>query len=160
MSNSPSFHFLEKNFLFNSKTILVIAIILFTAAFYFYGTSNSLLNQAVDPFTSPNWDEVANRNIVKNSIPIILLDETFGGKCLVSAENFSLITSHQYFLKSNQLSNELKYDSNEKTLLISCDKLVGEKSALNVWYATEEAKKHPTKYEYFVTEWNVELNEK
>ena len=142
--------------LLNAKTILLISIIGLSASIYFYDSSNSLLGQVLDPFESPIWDEVANRNIVKNSIPIILLDETFGGQCKVSAENFELIISHQYFVKSNQLSNELKYDPLEKTLLVSCDKLVGEKSRLHVWYATEEAKKHPTKYEYFVTAWNIE----
>ena len=144
------------NNFFNSKTILIIAIVVSVAAFYFYDASNSLLGVVLDPFTAPNWDEVANRNIVKNSIPIILLDETFGGQCKVSVENFELIISHQYFVKSNQLVNELKYDPLEKTLLVSCDKLVGEKSRLHVWYATEEAKKHPTKYEYFVTAWDIE----
>ena len=141
------------NSLLDAKIILIIAIVVLGTAFYFYDTSNSLLGIVVEPFTAANWDEVENRNIVKNSIPIILLDETFGGQCKVSAENFSLITSHQYFINSNQLSDELKYDSNENTLLISCDKLTGEKSTLNVWYATEEATNHPTKYEYFVTEW-------
>ena len=141
------------NSLLDAKIILIIAIVVLGTAFYFYDTSNSLLGIVVEPFTAANWDEVENRNIVKNSIPIILLDETFGGQCKVSAENFSLITSHQYFINSNQLSSELKYDSNENTLLIPCDQLTGEKSTLNVWYATEEAKNHPTKYEYFVTEW-------
>ncbi len=141
------------NNFFNSKTILIIAIIGLSASFYFYDTSNSLLSIVLDPFTDPKWDEVLNRNIVKNSIPILLLDEMSGGQCKVLAENFDLITSHQYFINSNQLSNELKYDSNENTLFIACDKLTGEKSTLNVWYATEEAKNHPTKYEYFVTEW-------
>jgi len=137
--------------LLNPKIILIIAVIGLSASFYFYDTSNSLFGKVGESFSSPNWDEVENRNIVKNSIPIILLDETYGGQCLVSAENFELITSHHYFVNSNHLSNELKYDSNEKTILISCDKSTGEKSTLNVWYATEEAIKHPTKYEYFVT---------
>jgi len=31
--------------------------------------------------------------------------------------------------------------------------IVGEKSRLNVWYMLEESPNHPTKYEYFITEW-------
>lgn len=153
MSNLRSCHFFKMTSLLNAKTILIIGIIVLGAAFYFYDTSNSLLGLVLDPFTPPIWHEVENRNIVKNTIPILLIDEMFGGQCKVSAENFSLITSHQYFVNSNQLSSELKYDSNENTLLIPCDKLTGEKSTLNIWYATEEAKNHPTKYEYFVTAW-------
>ncbi len=122
-------------------------------SFFFFNSSDSLLSQTMEPFTPPNWDEVQNRNIIKNSIPIVLLEETTSEKCKVSAENFNLIISHSYFVKANQLVDELEYDPGEKTLFVLCDQLVGEKSTLNVWYATEEAKKHSTKYAYFVTEW-------
>jgi len=139
--------------LINPKIILIISIAGLLISFFFYDSSDSLLGQTMEPFTPPNWDEVQNKNIVKNSIPIVLLEETTSEKCKVSAENFDLIVSHSYFVKANQLVDELEYEPDEKTLLILCDQLVGEKSRLNVWYATEEAKKHSTKYTYFITEW-------
>lgn len=134
-----------------------MSIIGLIMSFVFFDSSNSLLSQTIEPFTSPNWDEVQNRDIIKNSIPIIFLEETTSGKCKVSAENFDLIISHSYFVKADQLVNELGYDPDEKTLFVLCNQLVGEKSTLNVWYATEESKKHSTKYTYFMTEWIEEV---
>ena len=108
----------------------------------------------LEQFSKVDWNEVKERNIVKNSIPIIFLEEKDGG-CIVNAENFDLIISHEFFERSADLERELSYDSDNETLLFSCDLLEGEKSRLHVWYALKESEKHATKYEYFITPWNV-----
>ncbi len=114
----------------------------------------SMFGVFLEQFSKVNWNEVKERNIVKNSIPIIFLEEK-GSSCIVNAENFDLIISHEYFERSADLERELNYDSESDTLLVSCDLLDGEKSRLHVWYALKESEKHPTKYEYFITPWNV-----
>ena len=131
--------------------ISMAALVIF--AFFYLQRSDSLLGSLLEQFSEPNWDEVAERNIVKNSIPIILLTE-LDGKCVMTAQKFDVIIEHAYFIRGNELARELNYDSIEKTLMIPCDLLEGEKSRLDVWYALEESPKHSKKYQYFITPWN------
>ena len=136
------------------QKIFVIAMgVLVIFVFLYVPQSNTLFGSFLESFSEPNWNEVSERNIVKNSMPIILLEEQ-GTKCLVNAEKFDVIIDHQYFVRGNELERELNYDRTDKTLLLSCDLLKGEKSRLNIWYATEEAKKHSKKYQYFITTWD------
>ena len=136
------------------KEILVFVIgipLLVLAYFYLDVADDSLFGDLTNPLLPVNWDEVAPRNIVKNSIPVELLEES-GNSCTVLAENFEMISSHQYFVRSQELIDKLQYDNQEKTLIIPCDELKDEISKLNVWYVVEESSKHPEKWEYFVTE--------
>ncbi len=136
------------------QKIFVIAMAgLVIFAFFYVPQSNSLFGSLIESFSGPNWEEVSERNIVKNSIPVILLEEQ-GIKCLVKAEKFDVIVDHQYFTRGNELERELNYDRANETLLVSCDLLKGEKSRLNIWYATEEAEKHAMKFQYFITTWD------
>lgn len=136
------------------QKIFVIAMAgLVIFAFFYVPQSNSLFGSLIESFSGPNWEEVSERNIVKNSIPVILLEEQ-GIKCLVKAEKFDVIVDHQYFTRGNELERELNYDRANETLLVSCDLLKGEKSRLNIWYATEEAEKHGMKFQYFITTWD------
>lgn len=134
------------------RIILPVIVVAIVAVFFLTNTSESILGLAVTGYTVPNWDEVRERDIVKNSIPIVKLEETLGG-CKVTAEKFQQIIDHAYFIRSADLVNQLNFDSENNTLIIPCDELKGEKSKLNVWYAKEEAPKHGEKYEYFVTPW-------
>ena len=145
------------NRIINPKTILIISIAALLITFFFYDSSDSLFDQTIEPYMPPNWDELSTKDIVKNSIPIVLLEETTGGKCKVSAEYFKDIIGHIYFVKGNQLADELGYQPDEETLFVLCDQLVGEKSRLHVWYVTEEAQKHSTKYTSFITEWDEDI---
>jgi len=72
---------------------------------------------------------------------------------MVNAEKFDHIIDHQYFKRSQDIANELQYDKENKTIVISCDKIPEDtaSSTLHVWYATTEALYHSEKYEYFVT---------
>ncbi len=136
--------------------ISMAALVIF--AFFYLQRSDSLLGSLLEQFSEPNWDEVVERNIVKNSIPIVILEE-LNGKCMVTGQKFDVIFEHPYFMRGDDLARELNYDSDEKTLMIPCDLLEGEKSRLNVWYALEESSKHSKKYQYFVTPWNETLSE-
>ena len=128
--------------------IVVILVLIFAPI------EKSMFFVFLEQFSKVDWNEVKERNIVKNSIPIIFLEEK-GSSCIVNADNFDLIISHEYFERSADLERELNYDSESATLLVSCDLLDGEKSRLHVWYALKESEKHATKYEYFITPWNV-----
>jgi len=141
----------QKIFAIAMAALVIIAII-------YFQSSNSLLGSWLEQFTEPNWQEVSERNIVKNSIPVVLLEEQ-DGKCKMTAQKFEIIIEHPYFIRGNDLAQELNYDKEGKTLMLPCDLLEGEKSRLNVWYALEESPKHSKKYQYFVTPWNETLSE-
>ena len=133
--------------------LIAIGIVIILVLIYM-PIEKSMFGVFLEQFSKVNWNEVKERSIVKNSIPIIFLEEK-GSSCIVNADNFDLIISHEYFVRSADLERELNYDSENYTLLVSCDLLDGEKSRLIVWYALKESEKHATKYEYFITPWNV-----
>jgi len=133
--------------------LIAIGIVIILVLIYM-PIEKSMFGVFLEQFSKVDWNEVKERNIVKNSIPIIFLEEK-GSSCIVNADNFDLIISHEYFERSADLERELNYDSESETLLVSCDLLDGEKSRLHVWYALKESEKHATKYEYFITPWNV-----
>ena len=135
------------------KIFVIVAAVLVVAVFYFNPVESNYLNPVLENFKPVDWDDVKPRNIVKNSIPIILIEET-GGKCKVKADTFDLIIDHQYFIRANDLVRQLNYDRDNATLMLSCDQLKGEKSRLHVWYVVEESEKHSKKYDYWVSVWN------
>jgi len=135
------------------KIFVIVAAVLVVAVFYFNPVESNYLNPVLENFKPVDWDDVKPRNIVKNSIPITLIEET-GGKCKVKADTFDLIIDHQYFIRANDLVRQLNYDRDNATLMLSCDQLKGEKSRLHVWYVVEESEKHSKKYDYWVSVWN------
>ena len=137
-------------------SILVIGAVLLVGAYFYLDTSDSLFGVVTSSFEPVDWDEVLPRNIVKNSIPIELLD-TNGNSCTVTGKNFVMITQHQYFIRNQEVTEKLQYDVQEETLVVPCNELQGEKSRLNVWYVVEESPKHPMKWEYFITAWDAEV---
>ena len=137
-------------------SLLVIGAVLLVAAYFYLDTSDSLFGVVFNQFEPINWDEVFERNIVKNSIPIELLD-TNDNSCTVTGDNFEMITSHEYFVRNNEVTEILQYDAQEKTLVVPCEELEGEKSRLNVWYIVEEDPQHPMEWKYFITAWDTEV---
>jgi len=135
------------------KIFVIVAAVLVVAVFYFNPVESNYLNPVLENFRPVDWDDVKPRNIVKNSIPITLIEET-GGKCKVKADTFDLIIDHQYFIRANDLVRQLNYDRDNATLMLSCDQLKGEKSRLHVWYVVEESEKHSKKYDYWISVWN------
>lgn len=132
------------------KIILILTIGAVLAGFYLMPKEGNLFGVILNEFSEIKWDNVLQRNIVKNSIPIELV-EVDGQSCKVNAKNFDLIIDHEYFVRGSELARELNYDINNETLTISCDLLEGEKSKLNVWYVLEESQKFSNRYQYFVT---------
>ena len=141
----------------NKEIIFFIGMVIVVIAGFFYvQDKNTLFTQLTDKaseqLSDVNWNEVLPRNIVKNSVPIVLISD-HGNQCIVDTKDFYLITDHNYFLRSDELVRELNYDRENNVLTIACDLLKGEKSRLNVWYALEESERHANKYQYFVTIW-------
>jgi len=136
----------QKIFVIGAAALVIIAAL-------FLQSSDTLFGAFLEQYTEPNWDEVTERNIVKNSIPVTILDED-GSKCKVTAQKFDDIIEHQYFIRGEELAQELNYDKENETIMLSCDLLKGETSRFNVWYATEESQKHSKKYQYFITIWD------
>ncbi|MCJ8305556.1 MAG: hypothetical protein HRU07_00735 [Nitrosopumilus sp.] len=137
-----------------TNTIFLIPIILVGIIALFLITNpldESFLGSQLESFTPINWDDVIDRNIVKNTV-LIQLKELQGNLCKVHSDKFQLIVDHNYFINSNKLVNELKFDNSTNTLFLQCDKLKGDTSSLHVWYVLEEAPRHAGKYEIFVTE--------
>lgn len=135
------------------KIFVIVAAALVVAVFYYNPVESNYLNPLLEDFRPVDWDEVKPRNIVKNSIPITLIEET-GGKCKVKADKFDLIIDHEYFIRANDLVRQLNYDRDNAALMLSCDQLKGENSRLHVWYVVEESEKHSKKYDYWISEWN------
>ena len=102
------------------SAVLIIGAVLLVSAYFSLDTSESLFGVAINQLEPLNWDEIFPRNIVKNSIPIELLD-TNGNSCLVTGENFEMITSFVYFVKSHEVTEKLQYDAQEKTLILPFD---------------------------------------
>ena len=138
------------------KIFVVVACILVIVAVFYLPTSNSPLGSLFyDYFSEMQWDQIPQRYIVENSIPVHMIGKKDGmvnSECIVSAHNFDLIIDHPYFKRGDELAKNLKYDRSKETLILSCNELTGNMSRLNVWYVTEESPKHPTKFQYFVTQ--------
>ena len=135
------------------KYFVVGMAVLVVFAFFYMQDKESLLSEFFVGFTPTNWDEVSPRDIVKNSIPITLIGMD-GSDCAVEAMRFNDIVDHRYFVKGEQLADELHYKRELNRLTIPCEKLITDKSELTIWYATEEAGKHATKYQYWINPWN------
>ena len=137
----------------DQKILVIVAAGLVVLGLYSsLNTENTMFGQFLELMGPVDWNEVLPRDIVKNSIPVTVLEDN-NGKCKVFGDKFDLIVDHQYFVRSDELVNKLQYDRENKTLILPCEELVGEKSRLNVWYVIPEAEKHTSKYEYFITEW-------
>ncbi len=143
----------------NEKFFVIGAAVLVVFAFFYMQDKNSLLSEFFEFYAPPDWDEVSPRDIVKNSIPITLLGMD-GKDCAVEAMRFDSIIDHRYFVKGEQLANELNYKRELNRLTVPCEELDAEKSELVIWYATEEAGKHATKYQYWIKEWNNTQSDK
>ena len=134
------------------KIFMFVTIGLVIFGIYYSLNSQTLFGVFLEQLGPVNWDEVHERNIVKASIPVTLLEKD-ENRCLLTAEAFDKIANNQYFVRADELVNKLQYDIDKKTIVLSCDELPAEKSRLNVWIVLEESSNHATKYEYFLTEW-------
>ncbi len=139
----------------NIKGIIfvVIALGLVIYAVLALPIEDSMLFAIMPDITPVNWDEVKSRQMVRGAIPITTIQED-NGKCKVDAKGLGSILDHAYFVKSDQLASKLNFDRAEETITVACSELHGERSKLHIWYVVEEASKHATKYQYWITEWS------
>ena len=131
---------------------LILVGVAVVGAFFYLDIDNSLFVKVSDSFAPVNFDEVLPRNIVKNAIPITLLEQD-GNLCKVKGEKLFQILSHTYFVRSQELADKLQYNYEEHTLVFPCDQIHAEKSRLEVWYVVQESDEHATKYDYWVIPW-------
>ena len=135
------------------KIFVIVAACVVIAVFVFAPWSNSYFGLIFDTFTGPNWDELSPHDIVKNVIPIVLIDKA-DSNCKMSAENLDNVIEHQYFVHGKEFAQAINYDMKNKTIVLPCEMIDDNKSRLHVWFIKEEAPHDGGKYKYFVTPWN------
>ena len=136
---------------------LSIAIIVAGIIFANISSEDTIFGVLIDPIIEPKWDELKPRDIVKNTIPIKVLERN--GDCLVSAEKLDLILDHEDFIQSDKLDRKLNYDREKNTIKIVCDKLIDDVMNLHVWYVIPEASKDAGKFTYFITDSSVGVSD-
>jgi hypothetical protein len=137
--------------------LLIAGSILVIYAVVFMPVQDSYFGAVLESTSEPVWEEISPRHIVKNSIPITLLEKD-GQNCILDASNLDKIINHAYFAKGKEAASALNYDSESQTITVPCDELHGEKSKLEIWYITEESPSYAAKYQYFITVWSSESN--
>ncbi|MGH9998901.1 MAG: hypothetical protein ACRD90_03445 [Nitrosopumilaceae archaeon] len=135
------------------KIFVLVAAAVVIAVFVFAPWQNSYFGLFVDMFREPDWNELNPHDVVKNSVPLILIEKT-DGSCKMSAENLDSVIEHQYFVSGQEFAQAVKFDSKNETVVLPCEMIVGDKSRLHVWYIKEEATRFGGKYKYFVTPLN------
>ena len=136
----------EKIFVLAAACVVVII-------FIFGPWQNSYLGLFVETISGPNWDELSPQDIVKNEVPLTLI-EKFDGSCKMSAENLGNVIDHQYFVRGQEFANKIRFDPTDSSIIIPCEMSNEERSRLHVWYVKEEAPKHGGDFKYFVTPWS------
>ncbi len=131
--------------------ILIVGIAAVLAGYFYIDNPDSIFGKLVETVGPVNWNEVSPREIVKNSIPITLLEKN-ENDCKLDAKNLDIVLSPAYFIRSEEVASELRFDVESETIQVSCEKLHGDKSTLHIWYVTPESDIHATKYQIFITE--------
>lgn len=132
------------------KIFVLVAVAIVIAIFIFTSWSNSYFGFLVDTVIGPNWDELNPHDVVKNVIPITLI-EKLDNNCKMSAENLENVIGHQYFIMGEEFAKAVNYDIKNKTIVLPCEMIKDEKLRLHVWYIKEDAPRHGGTYKYFVT---------
>jgi len=119
----------------------------------------SLIGIAINEFTEPNWDEINERYIVENAIPLTILEDN-ADQCVLEAKFLDRIIDHAYFKRGDELAKKLNYDRENETITVNCSVLNYTKSKLVIWYVVEEAPTHSKKYQYWIIPWEETSIEK
>jgi len=135
------------------RIFVLVAAAVVIVIFIFVPWSNSYFGLLLDTFTGPNWNELNPHDVVKNIIPITLIEKT-DSNCKMSAENLDNVIEHQYFIRGKEFAQAVKFDAKNSTIVLPREMVDDEKSRLHVWYIIEEAPRHGGTYKYFVTPWN------
>lgn len=136
---------------------LSIAIIIAVIILASISSEDTIFGVIIEPITEPKWDELKPRDVVKNTIPITVLERN--GDCLVSAEKLDLILNHGEFIQSDKLERKLNYDREKNTIKIGCDKLIDDAMNLHIWFIIPEATKSAGKFTYFITDSSIGVSD-
>jgi hypothetical protein len=137
--------------------LLIAGASLVVYALVFMSIEDSYFGVVLESTSEPDWEKISPRYLVKNSIPISLIEDN-GQNCLLYAQNLDKIVNHPYFVKGKEVASTLNYESENQTIMVPCDEIHGEKSRLEIWYVTEDSPSHAAKYQYFITTWSYESN--
>ena len=129
---------------------LIIAIVVSGIILENISSEDTILGVIIDQTYEPEWDKLKLREIIKNTVLIQVLERN--GNCLVSAEKLNLALDHQDFIYGEKLGKELNYDREEKTISISCDKLIEDEMNLHIWVVIPEAPKYADRFTYFIND--------
>ena len=130
--------------------VLIVSIAIAGIILTNYSSKNTIVGMITDPFEEPEWDKIKPRDIVKNTIPITLLERN--GECLVTANKLNVILDQTEFTHPDELASKLNYDDTEQTIKIRCEELVGETSNLHIWFIIPDSPLDAGKFIYFVTD--------
>jgi len=130
--------------------ILIVSITIAGIILTSISSNNTILGTILESVQEPEWEKLPPRNIVKNTIPITLLERN--NECLVTAIRLNIILEQVEFTNRDALASELNYDDKEQTIKIRCEELVGETSNLHIWFIIPDSPKYAGKFTYFVTD--------
>jgi len=135
----------KDDIIFLSIAIIVAGIILVNIV-----SEDTILGVITESFREPEWDGLKPRDVVKNTIPITVLEKN--GNCLVSAERLDIIFDHTEFIQSDRLERELNYDREKNTIKIGCGGLTDDTMNFHIWFVIPEASKSAERFTYFITD--------
>lgn len=131
-----------------SKIFVVVAAVLVIAGYVYSMDKDTLFSNITEPLEPVDWNEVKPRFIIEFSVPITVVEEN-GNDCTVYAEDFNPKNLVE-FEHATDLANKLKWNEEEETIVIPCDKMHGDPSEFTIWWVTPNANAHQSKYEYYI----------
>lgn len=111
----------------------------------------SILGKVVEPFVPADWDNISEKDIVRNTVLLSLVEES-GGGCLMHSEKLVGMFDHPYFIRSMEMQKALQYDEEAQTIVTSCENMQDEQLRVHLRYVKQDAPKDSTKFEYTFTE--------
>jgi len=130
--------------------VLIVSITIAGIILTNVSSNDTILGTILESSLEPEWEELPPRNIVKNTIPITLLERN--NECLVTAKLLDKIIEQEDFTQGDKLANKLNYDDKEQTIKIRCEELVGETSNLHIWFIIPDSPKYADRFTYFITD--------
>ena len=138
----------------NIKGIIFVSFsaILVILALVFLQTEDSVIGIVVEELSGPDWSNITPREVIKTSFLVIVLESINEKDCKLKAGEISAVLTHADFKKSEEFARKVQYNNEDNTIILPCESLSGEKLKFNIWYITEDAKNHATKYTYWLSE--------
>lgn len=132
----------------SSKIFVAVAAVLVIIGYVYSMDKDTIFSNITEPIRPVDWSEVKIKYIIEYSVPITIVEEN-GNDCTVYAKGFQPINLAK-FKRQTDLINQIKYNEENETLVIPCDKMYGDPSEFTIWYVSPESNVHASKYEYFI----------